>query len=71
MKITTKYNIGDLVWFMDDNQAISYKVRQISIQVYIDSEEEKETVIIKYKVDGSWKDVENLYDSKEELLKSL
>lgn len=33
MTIETKYNIGDMVWFIDNNMATQSKIRSIVIEV--------------------------------------
>lgn len=70
MKIDTKYNIGDEVWFK--TLGINYKanVTKIVIHVFIDG-----NVIINYDIARSGYEYERnedeLFLTKEELLKSL
>lgn len=65
MTISTKYNIGDTVWFMHDNKCVSKKVENIKIDV--------DNMYIQYMFDGNdiWLSEKHLYSTKEELLKSL
>lgn len=75
MKIETKYDIGQEVWFMWGNKAIQREIA--SVDVRVDSEEQYET----YEIVGLEDDDDALYDwtfeiddifpTKEELLKSL
>lgn len=75
MKIETKYDIGQEAWFMWDNKATQRKVE--SIYVYINEGEQHE----KYDIVGLKGDdnvlydcefeLEDLFPTKEELLKSL
>ena len=68
MSIKTKYNIGDVVWFMFDGKPLNGKVARISEYTI------KITVVFK---DGKEylfsRDIKgfNLFPTKEELLKSL
>ena len=70
MTIETKYNIGDEVWFADQGQPLYREVVMIEPRI------RKDRQIIKYYVD--FDDVrlaifyeEDLFPTKEELLKSL
>lgn len=65
MTISTKYDIGDMVWFMYNNKCQSKKVENIKIDVYY--------MYIQYILDGNdiWLSEKHLYSTKEELLKSL
>lgn len=65
MTISTKYDIGDMVWFMHDNKCVSKKVENIKIDV--------DNMYIQYIFNGNniWLYEKYLYSTKEELLKSL
>lgn len=65
MTISTKYDIGDMVWFMHDNRCILKKVENINIDVC--------HMYIQYMFDEDdmWLSEKHLYSTKEELLKSL
>lgn len=65
MTISTKYDIGDMVWFMHDNICVSNKVENIRIDV--------DNMYIQYVFNGGniWLSETFLYSTKEELLKSL
>lgn len=65
MTISTKYDIGDMVWFMYDNICVLKKVENINIDVC--------NMYIQYMFDGNdiWLSEKHLYSTKEELLKSL
>lgn len=63
MTISTKYNIGDTVWFMHDNKCVSKKVENINIDVY--------HKYVQYMFDEIWLSEKHLFSTKEELLKSL
>lgn len=65
MTISTKYNIGDTVWFMHDNKCVSKKVENIKIDV--------DNMYIQYIFNGYgiWLSEKHLFSTKEELLKSL
>lgn len=65
MTISTKYDIGDMVWFMYDNICVLKKVENIKIDVC--------DMYIQYIFDGNeiWLSEKHLFSTKEELLKSL
>lgn len=65
MTISTKYDIGDTVWFMHDNKCVSNKVENIRIDV--------DNMYIQYIFNRGniWLSETFLYSTKEELLKSL
>ena len=77
MTIETKYNIGDEVWFMEDNKACSRVIEAINVThygenltilrygYYLHPESSDERL---YWLDQHERD---LYPNKEELLKSL
>lgn len=71
MTIETKYNIGDEVWFMDRNKPI----KGIAIKLDIDIARKGDWYIEHYKVEANGfqycKVGQNLFPTKEELLKSL
>lgn len=65
MTISTKYDIGDTVWFMHDNRCVLKKVENINIDVC--------HMYIQYMFDENdiWLSEKHLFSTKEELLKSL
>lgn len=65
MTISTKYDIGDMVWFMYDNICVLKKVENINIDVY--------HKYVQYMLDENsiWLSEKHLFSTKEELLKSL
>ena len=68
MTIETKYNIGDEVWFMHENRVHKSKIGAIYITLYDDMR------VVKYSFGNyilEFKENEELYRTKEELLKSL
>ena len=65
MTIETKYNIGDEVWLMRNNEAALGFVEIIDIR-HTTFEED-----IEYYVLGNWHFESSLFPTKEELLKSL
>lgn len=72
MKIETKYNLGQEVWFMFDNKPRTAKVLKIGVQC------RNEFTVILYEIKLNNYDVKpfkveecDIYLSKEELLKSL
>lgn len=77
MTIETKYNIGDEVWVIFEHKAKCATIN--SIRVYNDSyitNEYGETVDSVIRIlycfpHGIWVDEENIFHTKEELLKSL
>lgn len=65
MTISTKYDIGDMVWFMHDNRCVLKKIENINIDVYY--------MYIQYNFDENsiWLSEKHIFSTKEELLKSL
>lgn len=65
MTISTKYDIGDMVWFMYNNICVLKKVENINIDVY--------HKYVQYMFDENciWLSEKHLFSTKEELLKSL
>lgn len=65
MTISTKYDIGDMVWFMYDNRCVLKKIENINIDVY--------HMYIQYNFDENsiWLSEKHIFSTKEELLKSL
>ena len=72
MKIETKYDIGQEVWVMDNNQVYQGVITNITVSV---CDEVKTTYTVRVKnMSGSWtidRNEERLFNLKEELLKSL
>jgi len=74
MEFKTKYNIGDTVFYMEDNCVKSNKIEIITIRQYKDSQvnDHNSQSYIEYCGIGHFTLKEhNLYTSKEELIKSL
>lgn len=70
MKIETKYNIGDEVWFMENNKP----TKGIVVKLDIDIARSGDWYIENYKVESHGLRCEvgqSLFPTKEELLKSL
>ena len=71
MTIETKYNIGDEVWFMENNRATT----GIVVKLDVDIARTGDWYIEHYKVEANGfqfcKVGQNLFPTKEELLKSL
>ena len=71
MTIVTKYNIGDEVWFMDNNKPTKGIVAKLDIDV----SRKGDWYIEHYKVEAigflHFKVGQDLFPTKEELLKSL
>ena len=70
MKIETKYNIGDEVWFMENNRATT----GIVVKLDIDVTKSGDWYIEHYKVESNGLRChvgQSLFPTKEELLKSL
>lgn len=65
MTISTKYDIGDMVWFMYDNICVLKKVENINIDVY------HKYVQYMFDENSIWLSEKHIFSTKEELLKSL
>lgn len=70
MIIQTKYSVGDLVWYIDDNKVKSKQLACIDI---ICSDSIESRIQIRYSPSGSFRDYceSEIFASKEELLASL
>lgn len=71
MTIETKYNLGDEVWFYHHKNIIRSRVRSITLLV------RKDSISATYLMEDMWTDQyivlneDELFPTKEELLKSL
>lgn len=65
MTISTKYDIGDMVWFMYNNICVLKKVENINIDVY------HKYVQYMFDENSIRLSEKHLFSTKEELLKSL
>ena len=72
MEIKTKYDIGQRVFFMKDNKVETSAIRQIIIDVWYnrDKDIKERTSYGLFSTDRFYEE-ENLFLTKEELLKSL
>lgn len=68
MEFETKFNIGDIGWYMSNNRVVSQKITGFNISV-----DESMNVDINYSLHYDDYEVSenDLFPSKEELLKSL
>lgn len=67
MKIETKFNIGDEVWYKDYSEIFQDKISQIKVNIDCFG-----TIYIYYDLWGDvTKEEHQLFSTKEELLKSL
>ena len=66
MKVKTKYNINDTVWFVSDNKIQCGRISGIGISV-------GQTVAIMYSMYSGYDRIleEKLFETKEELLNTL
>lgn len=66
--MTTKFNIGDKVWLISDNQAVRSDITRIII-----SSDSPESCEVEYSLHYRDTEIpeEQLFSTKEELLKSL
>lgn len=76
MTIETKYNIGDVVWFIDNNMATQSKIRSIVIEVGGVGSIIKRHILYRMYVDDIIRRnplvrESDLFPTKEELIKSL
>lgn len=68
MKVKTKYNLGEKVWFMEQNRPQCRDIRYIYIRV---SNENQYSVTYLVNNDSTKRAEDTLYSSKQELLKTL
>ncbi len=72
MDIKTKYDLGQSVFFMKDNKVETSAIKQISIDVWYNKDEEIRMRIHYYLFSADqFYEEDNLFLTKEELLKSL
>lgn len=75
--ISTKKNIGDVVWFMNNNKPIYGTIIEIRHNVYIDDVDNKTIIITeKYYVEYGYQNhislnFEEFFRTKKELIESL
>lgn len=69
MKIETKFNVGDEVWFMCQNRSIQNTIT--SIRIYIGSDEYTIEYLFNDRYGDLWKNEKYTFPTKEELIKSL
>jgi len=69
MKVETKYNVGDIVWFLFSNKVETGKVN--AIKTFSDSTSSYESYNITIDQNRIANNIEKMFSSKEELLKSL
>lgn len=68
MTIETKYNIGDEVWTIIENKACKYPILSITAK----KRTQTEGIEVMYYIGNcEWRYEEELFPTKEELLKSL
>lgn len=72
MEIKTKYNIGDKVWWINDNKALTGEILSVHFHQWSDESVTKEYTVEQYAVSGGHVVNEKyLFPTKEELLKTL
>ena len=76
MKLETKYNLGDVVWFMQGSSVVSAKLRSVTLFVVGTDQDTIAYTAEKIHNPVSWLDYQylhevNLFPSKQELLDSL
>ena len=70
--ISTKKNIGDVVWFMNNNKPIYGTIIEIRHNVYIDDVDNKTIIITeKYYENHISLNFEEFFRTKKELIESL
>lgn len=71
MTINTKYNIGDEVWFMNENKAYVSFIKDVMVKRNNKNTKIEYMVESMQKKDFGLKKEQDLFSTKEELLKSL
>lgn len=76
MKIETKFNIGDWVWYMRSKSLANTKVNEIKIMVDRDGKIEIEyAVVLRYEdsnmTEWNYENEEDVFATKQELIDSL
>ena len=71
MKIETKFNIGDEVWCLFDHSVAQCKISKISIDVDEDCKYIDMSYFVKSDMVNGWISERYIFQTKEELLKSL
>lgn len=68
VSVKTKYDIGDMVWFISDNRVLSLDITGVRVCV-----ESKEGCEVEYTLhfNSSWVGEDKLFKSKKELIESL
>lgn len=68
MEVNTKFEIGDIVWFIDNNRAIYLEVTGITISLDFNADVE---IVYSLHFEDKKLEESKLFKTKEELLKSL
>lgn len=72
MDITTKYNIGDRVWTIDDRHAVCFFITGINVRKEYDDYTQSVINVTEYRGRNvDWTEEAALFPTKEELLNSL
>lgn len=72
MEIKTKYNIGDIVWTIENDHACCFKIKGIQVSVFHYTDDFPETRSVVYNGDNTEVHREDVcFGTKEELLNSL
>jgi len=65
MKIETKFNVEDSVYFIQYDQIRTGKIIKIEIVV------KNDIMLIHYLIGGCWRDEDKIYKTKEDIIKYL
>lgn len=71
MKIETKFNVGQKVWFMQNNKTRFNDVAKIFIECGYPSYRHKEKYLLSHTGNDAFVDPDILFASKQDLLDSL
>lgn len=72
MEITTKYDISDKVWTIDDMHAVCFTIAGVNVRKEYDDFTQSVVSVTEYRGDNiDWTEESDLYPTKEELLNSL
>lgn len=77
MTIETKYNIGDEVWVIAENEVQKLRIQECKVSTArATRSEDGKFQVIEYRIvyyfgDGEWASESKCFPSKEELIKSL
>ena len=71
MTIETKFSVGDIAFFMEDNKVIESKIAEIRIEIDSNFYLHYHKILYRFKGNGSFVKEDKIFISKKDLIESL